>query len=265
MRILFLGDIVGRPGRKAVAALLPNLIERHRPDWVIANGENAAGGFGITRKVYDELRALGIDCLTLGNHSWDQKEALSLVDETDRLIRPANYFPGTPGRGWLTLEEPGKPPLAIANLMGRAFMPTVDDPFRAADRFLAQIGDLPSLIDFHAETTAEKQALGFYLAGRCSAVVGTHTHVQTADERILEGKTAYITDVGMTGPWNSVIGMRAEGSVRRLTTNLPARFEVAEEGPVWLAGVIIDLDRSTASAIRRISVIWDETATHERA
>jgi len=241
MRILFIGDIVGKPGRRAVRRLLPRLRELHAPDVVIANGENMAGGAGITRDTADEMFGIGIAGLTTGNHVWDQREALELLPEESRIIRPLNYPPGVPGRGWMRIPV-GETSLTIVNLQGRVFMRALDDPFRAADAALAELdGAAAILVDIHAEATGEKEALGFYLDGRVSAVVGTHTHVPTADARVLPQGTAYITDVGMVGPRDSVIGVDPEPVIRRYLTQMYHRYDVAK-GPVVFNAVLIDLN-----------------------
>ncbi|MBC7322139.1 MAG: TIGR00282 family metallophosphoesterase [Acetomicrobium sp.] len=254
MRVLFIGDIVGRPGRKALQKFLPKVRKEHGPfDFVIANVENAAGGFGITQKILDELLAVGIDCMTSGNHIWDKKEGVSLLDTEPRLLRPANYPPGCPGRWCMTLDgEAGR--LVVLNLIGRTFMFDVDCPFRRADEILQDIA-VPVLVDFHAEATSEKRALALYLDGRISALLGTHTHVATADEEILDGGTAFITDVGMTGGHAGVIGMQKDSVISRFLTAMPARFEACNED-LRLNGACIDIDPSSGKAlsIRRISV-----------
>src|SRR5919198_986413 len=212
VKILFIGDIIGKPGRQVISRELHRLVDHHRVDLVIANGENAAGGFGITEETAKELFASGIHLLTSGNHVWDKKEALEFIDREGRLLRPANYPAGTPGRGSRVLSTAGGVRVAVLNLEGRVFMNNLDCPFRTADRELALLRkETPVvLVDFHAEATSEKVSLGWYLDGRASAVIGTHTHVQTADERLLPGGTAYLSDVGMTGPMDSIIGMRRD-------------------------------------------------------
>jgi len=241
MRILFIGDIFGKPGRRAVRRLLPRLREQYQPDVVIANGENMAGGAGITRETAGEMFDLGIAALTTGNHVWDQREALEYLAEGPPVLRPLNYPPGVPGRGCMQISV-GERRLTIINVQGRVFMRALDDPFRAMDAVLA---DLPErsliLVDVHAEATGEKEALGFYLDGRVSAAVGTHTHVPTADARILPKGTAYITDVGMVGPRDSVIGMDPQAVVERYLSQMYHRFEVAR-GPVVFNGVLIEID-----------------------
>lgn len=255
MRILFIGDIVGKPGRKRVAAELPALRDQASPDLIIANGENAAGGAGLTPETAKELFEAGVNVITLGNHTWDQRSLWSYLDEHPRIIRPYNFPPGSPGRGWLIVDTPAGP-VAVVNLMGRAFFPTYqEDPFRSAEQILADIGDRTRVvfIDFHAEATAEKQALAWFLDGRVTAVIGTHTHVQTADERILPQGTGYLTDVGMTGPIHSVIGVDKDVVIERFLTQRPNRFETAS-GPSMLNAVLIDADSSSGrcTAIQRI-------------
>lgn len=241
MRILFIGDIVGKPGRKAVRQLLPSLRKRYEPDIVIANGENMAGGAGITADTAREMFALDIAVLTGGNHAFDQRDAIEYIGSESRIVRPLNYPPGTPGRGCTEIEAGGEP-LAVVSVQGRVFMRSLDDPFRAMDTLLEGMDHHSHiLVDVHAEATAEKQALGLYLDGRVSAVVGTHTHVPTADARVLPGGTAYITDVGMTGPRDSVIGMKAEPVIERFKTQMFHRYEVAA-GPVLLCAVVVEID-----------------------
>ncbi|MGB9802875.1 TIGR00282 family metallophosphoesterase [Desulfofundulus sp.] len=255
MRLLFIGDIVGRPGRRALKENLPGLLQELDIDFVVANGENAAGGNGITREVARELLASGIDVITMGNHVWDHKEIFDLIEQEKRILRPANYPPGVPGTGFYLGEDGHNRKVAVLNLAGRVFMSELDCPFRKVDQLLSQLGGLTRviLVDFHAEATSEKMAMGWYLAGRVSAVCGTHTHVQTADERILPGGTAYITDVGMTGPRDSVIGVKKELVLNKFLTQLPRRFEVAA-GPYQFNAVVIDVDDDSGEAreIRRI-------------
>ena len=256
MNILFIGDVVGRVGRVAVAELLPGLVERHAVDFTIANCENAAGGIGVTEKTGDELLSLGVDALTGGNHVWDKRDAYGFIDSCGRLVRPANYPPGTPGRGSVVLSAAGGARVGVVNLQGRVFMQEIDCPFRVGAVLVDEVlRETPVVIvDVHAEATAEKQALGWHLAGRATAVLGTHTHIQTADERILEDHTAYVTDVGMTGPVDSVIGIRKELSIARFLTQLPQRFAVAA-GDAVLCGVVIDVDEATGAArgVKRIA------------
>ncbi len=246
-----IGDIIGQPGRRAVRRLVPELRKEFCIDLVIANGENTAGGFGITRGTAEELLDSGVDVLTSGNHIWDQKEIIPYLDEGLPLIRPANY-PDAPGRGYLVKDG-----VMVLNLMGRVFMPTLDCPFRTANLALKEVQSqgIPSVIivDFHAEATSEKQAMGWYLDGKVSAVLGTHTHVGTVDPRILPKGTAYLTDVGMTGPVNSVIGSDTSAALDRFLTGLPQRLSVAG-GPVILNSALLDVDPVTgkAQSIQRI-------------
>ncbi|RNC67508.1 MAG: TIGR00282 family metallophosphoesterase [Desulfuromonadales bacterium] len=249
-KILFIGDIVGSPGRQAVARELHRLVDRHRIDLVIANGENAAGGFGITEDKARELFSLGIDVLTSGNHIWDKRESFPFINREERLIRPANYPPETVGRGSVVVRTAGGLKVGILNLEGRVFMNNLDCPFRAADREICRIREETRviLVDFHAEATSEKVALGWHLDGKVSAVIGTHTHVQTADERVLPGGTAYLTDAGMTGSFDSVIGVRKELAIERFTTQMPVRFEVAKKD-IRLNGAVIEVDEESGRAI----------------
>jgi len=254
MRILFIGDIVGSPGRQIVREELARLIEEQRVDVAIANCENAAAGFGITPRLADELLAAGVEVLSGGNHIFDKKEILEYMTKQPRLVRPANLPPGVPGSGVYAGKSKGGVPYALLNIQGRVFMSSSDCPFRTADVELAKLagengasGVKVILVDFHAEATSEKQAMGWYLDGRVTAVVGTHTHVATADEQVLPKGTAYITDVGMTGPHDSVIGMNKEAIVRRFLDSLPARFEVAE-ADARLNAVVIDADETTGLA-----------------
>ncbi|MBO8137458.1 MAG: TIGR00282 family metallophosphoesterase [Desulfotomaculum sp.] len=249
MRVLMIGDIVGKPGRLAVKECLPSLKADMKLDFVIANGENAAGGKGITKVVAKELFSYGIDMLTMGNHVWNQKEIFDYLPKESRIIRPANYPPGTPGRGCSIYNIRNGISVGVINLAGRVYMPEVDCPFRKADELLEEIKDKTDiiLVDFHAEATSEKVAMGWYLDGRVAAVVGTHTHVQTADERILPGGTAYITDLGMTGPRDSVIGVKTNVVLKKFITALPQRFEVANTKYQFNA-VVITVDENTAKA-----------------
>lgn len=259
MRILFIGDIVGKPGRRAVELLLPKLVKEQRIDFVIANGENAAGGNGITKEIALDLIALGINVLTMGNHVWDKREIFEFIESEQRIIRPANYPIGTPGRGWGIFSLPNGKKLAIANYCGRIFMNSLDCPFQGVGRMLQTLHGQADyvLIDFHAEATSEKIAFGWHLAGRATVMVGTHTHVQTADERILPGGTAYISDVGMTGPRDSVLGVKKELVLQKFITQLPVRFETAT-GPVQLNSVVITLgDDGKAASIERVNMIAD--------
>jgi len=262
MRILFLGDIISKSGRMALAGGLGALKARLDVDLCIGNVENAAGIFGITQKVIDEIAACGVDVMTSGNHVWDKREGLALLDSRENLLRPANYPPGVPGRGFVVRETRGTP-FAVINLQGRTFMTPIDCPFRCADAILEEIpqGVKIVLVDFHAEATSEKQALAGYLDGRVSAFVGTHTHVQTADERVLPGGTAFITDVGMVGPIDSVIGVRKEQVIERFMRALPVRFEVAE-GAVCICGLLVDVDDATGRS-REVVRVREEIEIHE--
>lgn len=250
MKLLFIGDVVGKSGRLALSQRLGRLVDRHNIDLVVANGENAAAGFGITPDTVRELLDAGVDVITTGNHVWDKKEVLSCIDKEMRLLRPANYPSGAPGRGCGVYTTPGGIEVAVLNLEGRVFMHNLDCPFRAADRLLEELQRRTPviLVDFHAEATSEKVALGYHLDGRVSAVVGTHTHVQTADERILPGGTAFITDVGMTGSRDGVIGIQKELALERFLTQMPVRFEVCKKDPV-LCGVVITIDEANGRAL----------------
>ncbi len=255
MRILFIGDIVGQPGRKMVARHLQALVATHGVDMVLANAENAAAGFGITPSVGEELFRMGIDLLTSGNHVWDKKEAEAYVAKESRVLRPANYPDEVPGSGAYVLRKADRS-LGVVNLQGRAFLPSIDCPFKAADREIAGLRQVTDsiLVDFHAEATAEKQAFGWYVDGRVSAVIGTHTHVQTADERILPSGTAYLTDVGMTGPRDSVIGIRPDEAIQKFITQMPKKFNLAE-GSVQLSAVVLDIaDDGSARSIQRLQI-----------
>src|SRR5208282_5209885 len=245
MRVLFIGDIVGSPGRQIVRDRLADIVAQRQIDLVIANGENSASGFGITPRLAEELLGMGIEVLTGGNHSWDRKEILEFMPHEPRLLRPANFPEGSPGSGVYVGTARNAVRYAVLNLQGRVFLPALDDPFRKADSLLAELPQDVAFVfvDMHAETTSEKIALGWYLDGRVSALVGTHTHVATADERVLPQGTAYITDVGMTGPHGGVIGMERDGIIRRFLDGLPARFEVAN-GDIQMNAVVIETDDS---------------------
>ncbi len=245
MRILMIGDIIGRPGRRAIRSLVPELREEHGIDLVVANAENTAGGFGLTLETAYELLENGVDVLTSGNHVWDQKEIVPHMDEGLPLVRPANY-PDAPGHGYIVHDG-----IMVMNLMGRVFMPPLDCPFRTATSILNDVGDSGPkvvLVDFHAEATSEKQAMGWYLDGRVSAVVGTHTHVGTVDTRVLPSGTAYVTDVGMTGPVDSVIGSDSSAVLDRFLTGLPNRLTVAG-GPVIMNSVLVEVDTGSGKAL----------------
>ncbi|MDW7645682.1 MAG: TIGR00282 family metallophosphoesterase [Desulfuromonadales bacterium] len=251
MNILFVGDVVGRAGRQALAQTLDRLVDHHQVDLVVVNGENAAAGFGLTADIVREFFDLGVDVITTGNHIWDKKEIYETLDREPALLRPANYPEGLPGRGVGVYSTSAGIKVGVINLEGRVFMKNLECPFREADRLIEQIAGEARviLVDFHAEATSEKVALGHYLDGRVSAVVGTHTHVQTADEYIMSGGTAYITDAGMTGSLDAVIGIRKELAIERFLTQLPVRFEVAKKDPV-LCGVLFAVDEKTGRATR---------------
>ena len=254
MNILFIGDIVGRPGRFALKERLDRLVDMHSIDLVIANCENAAAGFGLTIDVAEELFGYGINALTSGNHIWDKRDIVDFLDTEPRVLRPANYPGEVPGRGSGVFETNTGVKVGIINLEGRVFMNDLDCPFQAADRLVSAMQDVDVIfVDMHAEATSEKMAIGWYLDGRVSAVVGTHTHVQTADERILPDGTAYISDVGMTGSRDGVIGMRREPIIEKFLTQRPVRFEVAKKNPM-LCAVVIDIDEATGMArqIKRV-------------
>lgn len=257
MNLLFIGDIFASPGRGIVADHLQTIISNHHIDLAIANAENSAGGFGITPPVAQELFSIGLDVLTSGNHIWDKREIYEYLDREPRLLRPANYAGELPGKGVTVVRARNGVECAVMNLQGRTYMPQTDCPFRAADRILAELPESVRVkfVDFHAEVTSEKQAMGWYLDGRVSAIIGTHTHVPTADTRILPGGTAYQTDAGMTGPYDSIIGAVKENSLRRFTTALPIRLEAAKGG-VELHAVIVEVDQNSgkATAARRYSI-----------
>ena len=247
MRIMLVGDVVGRAGRRAFRTITPRLRLEHRIDVVIVNGENSAGGKGFTRKALDELYSGGADIVTAGNHVWDKKDIFAFVDDEPFLVRPANYPEGTPGCGYCIFPFKAAS-IAVLNLSGRSFMPALDCPFQKADEMLAEVEGRADIVvlDFHAETTSEKLAMGHYLDGRADIVVGTHTHVQTADAQILPGGTAYITDLGMVGPHDSILGVRKDIVIQKFRTGMPVRFEMAE-GPAEYAAVIVDVDPAHAS------------------
>jgi len=259
MKLLFFGDVVGKPGREALKRRVQALAAAEGADFVVANCENSSGGIGVDPGTARELFSMGIHVLTSGNHIWHRKEILDYLEASDRLLRPANFAPGVPGRGWSVFES-GKGPVAVVNLIGRVFMAPADCPFRAADAILERIAGRTSviLVDMHAEATSEKMAMGRYLDGRVSAVVGSHTHVQTSDEMVLPKGTAYITDTGMCGPLDSVIGMRTDQVLKRFVDQLPIRYEVGG-GPPLLQAVAIDVDDGTGKArgIRRIREVLE--------
>jgi len=257
MKILFIGDIVGKNGRQAVKSLLPNLVDRYKIDMVIANGENAAGGFGITEKIAEELFGFGIHIITTGNHIWDKKEAIPYIAKENRILRPLNYPPNTPGFGSIIFTLPNKEKIAVMNVSGRIFMNTLDCPFRIAKNEAEKLKGHTNIliIDFHAEATSEKAAFGYYMDGIASAVIGTHTHVQTADEKILPGGTAFITDVGMTGPQTSIIGIEKEQILERFLSQMPRKYDVAG-GKGLLSGVVVEIDSKSgrATAMQRLQL-----------
>jgi metallophosphoesterase (TIGR00282 family) len=260
MRILILGDVVGRPGRSAVRDLVPGLVKSEAIDLVVANAENAAGGMGVDIKSAEDLLSAGVHVLTSGNHIWKKKEIYPYLENNSYLLRPANYPNGAPGRGWVEWGSQRGLRALVINLQGRVFMPNhVDDPFRCVDGILKEHAGYSRvvLVDMHAEATSEKIAMGWFLDGRASVVYGTHTHVQTADERILSNGTAYITDLGMCGPLDSVIGIEKESVIQGFMNQLPRKFEVAKENVV-LQGVVVDADEATGKAreIQRLRVPW---------
>jgi 2',3'-cyclic-nucleotide 2'-phosphodiesterase len=261
VKILFIGDIFGKPGREIAQRAIPALVAQHGIDLVVANVENSAAGFGVTGDIAETILRYGVDVMTSGNHIWDKKEVLEYIPRQPRLLRPANFPPGVPGRGtWIGQTRTGEP-VAVINVMGRVFMQPLDDPFAVVLKEIdvARRKARVIIVDFHAEATSEKGAMGWHLDGRVTAVFGTHTHVQTADERLLPRGTAYITDVGMTGPHDSIIGVEIDAALGRFLTALPARFETATGNP-RLNGVIVDADEQTgkAAAIERLSLSADD-------
>jgi metallophosphoesterase (TIGR00282 family) len=254
-RVLFIGDIVGEPGRTALTATLPSLIERYEPAFVIANGENVAGGLGITKRTAQKLFDAGIDVLTTGNHVYRHRDVYPFLDDNDRIVRPANYLESNPGRGYTVVEKDGVR-WGVVNISGNVFMQAAHSAFNVIDRILSRLNDEADaiVVDFHAETTSEKVAMGWHLDGRVLAVLGTHTHVPTADGRVLPKGTAYVTDVGMTGARGGVIGVKREQIIERFVTQLPVRFETAEEDP-WVMGCAIDVrEDGLASAFEQVMV-----------
>lgn len=260
MNILFIGDVVGSPGREMLSNYLPKLKEKYRPQLTIVNGENAASGKGITEKIYKQLLQAGAQVVTLGNHTWDRKEIFDFIDDADYLVRPANYPENNPGKG-IVYVTVNNEEAAVINLQGRTFLEANDNPFTVGKRLIEEALERTNkiIIDFHAEATSEKLAFGWYVDGLASAVIGTHTHVQTADERVLPKGTGYITDVGMTGAYNGIIGVQKEAVINRFLTNLPTRFEVEKNGPNQLNGCFIKLNPITGKTekIERI-IINDE-------
>jgi metallophosphoesterase (TIGR00282 family) len=265
MNILFVGDIYGRPGRRAASEWIPKLFRQRAIDVCIANGENAAGGFGITEGVAQKLFAYGIDVITTGNHVWDKKEVLEYIGRASALLRPANYPPGVAGRGRLVVRGRNDVPVGVLNLQGRVHMRDIDCPFRVGQDEIEKLRQETSviLVDFHAEATSEKIAFGWYVDGKVSAVIGTHTHVQTGDERILPGGTAYITDVGMTGPYDSVIGAEKRDAIRHFLTQMPTKFTPAKQD-IRFCAVLIDVDEETGKARRIERIVHPLDAGQER-
>ena len=259
MKVLFIGDIVGQVGRQAVKQVLPALKSKYQPHIIIANGENSAAGRGITASIAKEFFSWGIHGITMGNHTWDNKDIFEWIDDEERMVRPANYAPEAPGYGAAVIKAAGKE-LTIMNLQGRTFLPPIDCPFRTADRLLEEYGDRrqrPVLVDFHAEATSEKLAMGWYLDGRASIVLGTHTHVQTNDDQLFPQETAYITDVGMVGSKEGVLGMQRQAVEYRFLTGMPARFTV-DEGKWHFHAIIVDIDETTGSARSIQKIRWIE-------
>jgi len=257
MNILFIGDIVGSPGRDMLSTYLPKLKEKYHPQVTIVNGENAASGKGITEKIYKQFLQLGVQVVTMGNHTWNKKEIVDFIDDSTYLIRPANFPENNPGKGIVYIKV-NNLTVAVINLQGRTFLDMHDDPFQKAEELIQEAKKKTNIIfiDFHAEATSEKQAFGWYVAGKVSAVIGTHTHTQTADERILPGGTAYITDAGMTGPYDGILGVEKESVINRFITNMPVRFEVDTKGRNQLNGCIITIDpvSGKATEIKRILI-----------
>lgn len=253
-----MGDVVGRPGREATRALLPGLRDELRVDLAVVNGENAAGGAGLTAEIAQELREAGADVVTNGNHVWDQRSFLQEIETLDYAIRPLNLPPGNPGRGWLIAKD-----VLVVNAIGRVFMAACDDPFRAIDALLLELGDRAPrvrILDWHAEATSEKNAMGWYLDGRFSAVVGSHTHIPTADARVLPSGTAFVTDTGMVGPRDSVLGVEPGIVIERFLTGIPKRFETKRDGPVAFNSVLVDVEESgTARSIERVDRLWQKS------
>jgi 2',3'-cyclic-nucleotide 2'-phosphodiesterase len=251
MRVLFIGDVVGGPGRRGLKAAMPELRERHRPDLTIVNGENSAGGMGITEKTARAIFDAGADAITTGNHVYRHREAYEFLDRTDRVVRPANYPHANPGRGHVVVEA-GDMRVGVINLSGAIGLQVARSPFHEVDSILERIEADCTIVDFHAEVTSEKVAMGWHLDGRVAAVLGTHTHVPTADARVLPGGTAYISDVGMTGSRTSVLGVKPEQVLQAMITQMPVRFETAEED-VWVMGAVVEVDeRGLASSIEQV-------------
>ena len=266
MKLLFIGDIVGKPGRKAVRYFLPRLRETLGLDFIVANGENSAGGSGITPATASEIFEAGVDVITCGDHLWDQREVVSLLNNESRFVRPENYPEGTPGQGFCVQQIGDLPPIGVLNLQGQTFMKPIENPFYAADAAVDELREQTPiiLVDMHAETTSEKIAMGRFLDGRVSAVIGTHTHVQTADEHIFPGGTAFLCDAGCTGPQESILGREIEPIIQRFLTYQPQRFAVASK-QVTLNGAVIDIDELSgkATSIERVSELWPDTQSEE--
>ncbi|SDI95333.1 TIGR00282 family metallophosphoesterase [Natribacillus halophilus] len=258
MRLLFVGDVVGRPGRNMLESHLPQLKKRYKPQVTIVNGENAASGKGITEKIYKSMLGFGAQVVTLGNHTWARNDIFAFINEEPNLIRPINYPPGVPGNGQTSVNVNGQE-LVVINAMGRIFMEAIDSPFQALDKAVDEARKRTPFVfvDFHGEATSEKQAMGWFLDGRASAVIGTHTHIQTADERILPGGTAYLTDVGMTGPYDGIIGMERDEVMKKMQTALPAKFEVAQ-GRTQLNAAFMDIDDRTGNAVKIERILLNE-------
>ncbi|MDH6363778.1 metallophosphoesterase (TIGR00282 family) [Enterococcus sp. PF1-24] len=259
MRLLFIGDVVGALGRNTLTNYLPKLKKKYRPQVTIVNGENAASGRGITEKIYKKFLQDGVDVVTLGNHTWDNKAIFDFIDDAKKMVRPANFPEGVPGQGMVFVKV-NAIELAVINMQARSFMVDLDDPFRKMEELLkiARKRTPFIFVDFHGETTSEKQAMGWFLDGRVSAVVGTHTHVQTNDPRILPKGTAYLTDVGMTGPYDGILGMKREPIIEKFQTSLPQRFEVVEDGREILSGCVIDIDEQTGKAKKIQTILINE-------
>ncbi|RDW19551.1 TIGR00282 family metallophosphoesterase [Oceanobacillus arenosus] len=259
MKILFIGDVVGSPGREMVQEYLPKLKDKYHPNLTIINGENAAAGKGITEKIYKQFLEWGAQVVTMGNHTWDKKEIFEFIDDAKNMIRPANFPEGNPGKGIVFININGIE-VAVINMQGRTFLPAIDDPFRKIDELIDEAKKRTNIIfvDFHGEATSEKQAFGWYIDGRVSAVVGTHTHTQTADERILPAGTAYITDVGMTGPYDGILGVEREAVIKRFLTSLPVRFETTKEGRTQLNGFFVTIDDSSGKATKVERIMINE-------
>lgn len=260
MKVLFVGDVVGKPGRKMVNDYLSKLRKKYHPALTVINGENAAGGKGITKKIYSQLLEAGAQVITMGNHTWDNREIFEFIEDAPKLVRPANFPEDTPGKGY-TFVKINDIEVAVINLQGRTFLPPLECPFRKAEAIISEVRKKTPLIfvDFHGEATSEKQAMGWFLDGKVTAVFGTHTHVQTADNRVLPEKTAYITDVGMTGPYDGILGVDREAVLKKFLTHLPVRFEVTG-GREQLSAVVVDVDEKSGSArsIERILINEDQ-------